>query len=152
MVVTSLLPDPDAGPGLIRERPGQTVFWTTAPAAASAKAQALADMGCRIWALPSLGQGLDLAQGFTRLRRELGCHATLCEGGGRLALSLMEQGLMDEFRYVLAPSKILGDDQGVPLFAGREAQSMDQALGLRLASVGQAGQDLWLTYMPKEPR
>lgn len=149
VVVTSLLPDPEAGPGLVRERPGQIVFWTTAPSAASSRAEGLVELGCRVWALPGLGDRLDLAEGFLRLRRELGCFTTLCEGGGRLALSLLEQGLVDEFKLFLAP-KVLGDAQGVPLFAGRQVAGMDQAIGLRLADIAPSGPDLCLTYMPLE--
>jgi len=148
VVVTSLLPEPGASLSLLRDRPGETVFWTDGASAASSRAEALREAGARVWELPALeGERLDLRAGFERLRAEAACHTTLCEGGGRLALSLAGQGLMDEFLYILAP-KILGDEQGVPVFAGGPALDMEQAMGLRLAESRPVGQDLLLTYRP----
>ncbi len=148
VVVTSLLPEPGADIYLMRQRPEQTIFWTNAPSAASVRAEALQEHGVRVWELPASGERLDLRPGFVRLRQEAGCRTTLCEGGGRLALSFLEQELVDEFRYYLAP-KILGDSQGIPVFAGRTALSMDQALDLRLSDSRMSGPDLQLTYRPK---
>ncbi|MFZ5428282.1 MAG: bifunctional diaminohydroxyphosphoribosylaminopyrimidine deaminase/5-amino-6-(5-phosphoribosylamino)uracil reductase RibD [Thermodesulfobacteriota bacterium] len=148
VVVTSLLPEPGAPLKLLRDRPGQTIFWTDAANAASVRAEALREMGVRVWELPaSAGERLDLAAGFSRLRAGAGCHSVLCEGGGRLALSLLRQGLMDEFRYFLAP-KVLGDAEGVPVFCGDVLESMKDATPLRLAALDQTGQDLMLTYRP----
>ena len=147
VVVTSLLPEPAAPLTLLRKRAGQTIFWTNAASSVSVRAEALREMGVRVWELPSTGERLDLAAGFARLRSEAGCHTTLCEGGGRLALSLAKQGLMDEFLYFLAP-KILGDAKAIPVFAGASIETMDQALRLRLSDVRPSGQDLLLTYMP----
>lgn len=149
VVVTSLLPEPGANIFLMRERAEQTIIWTNAPSAASARAVALQDHGVRIWELPSTGEQLDLRPGFARLRQEAGCHTTLCEGGGRLAFSFLEQGLVDEFRYFLAP-KVLGDSKGIPVFAGRTALRMDQTIGLRLSDTRMSGEDIQLTYRPKQ--
>lgn len=147
VVVTSLLPEAGAAYSLLTKRAGQTIFWTDALNAASVRAEALREMGVRVWELPASGERLDLLAGFTRLRQEAGCHTTLCEGGGRLALSLASQGLMDEFRYFLAP-KILGDAEGIPVFAGGVAESMHQALPMRLTALAPSGADLMLTYVP----
>jgi diaminohydroxyphosphoribosylaminopyrimidine deaminase/5-amino-6-(5-phosphoribosylamino)uracil reductase len=148
VVVTSLLPEPGAPLTLLKERPSQTVFFTDAANAASVRAESLRDMGVRVWSLPACGECLDLSHGFVRLRQEAGCLTSLCEGGGRLALSLFQQGLMDEFQYFLAP-KVLGDAQAVPVFGGASVASMDQALPLRLSGLRAVGQDLLLTYMPQ---
>ena len=147
VVVTSLLPEPGAPLTLLRQRPSHTVFWTDAANSASVRAEALREMGIRVWQLPSSGEQLNLVPGFARLRQEAGCHTTLCEGGGRLALSLAKQGLMNEFLYFLAP-KVLGDAKAIPVFSGEVVESMEQALRLRLSSVRASGQDLLLTYMP----
>ncbi len=148
VVVTSILPEPGAGLTLIADRPGQTVFLTHAASAASSRAEALRELGVRVWELPLTGDCLDIRPGLERLRAEAGCLTLLCEGGGRLAMSLATQGLMDELVYVLAP-KILGDATGVPVFSGADAERMDQALKLRLAGLEQSGQDLMLTYRPE---
>ena len=147
VVVTSLLPEPTASLKLLRERADHTIFWTDTANSVSVRAEALREMGVRVWELPSTGERLDLAAGFALLRSKAGCHTTLCEGGGRLALSLAKQGLMDEFNYFLAP-KVLGDAKAIPVFAGATVETMDQALRLRLADVRLSGQDLLLTYMP----
>ena len=147
VVITSLLPEPSAPLALLKQRPDQMIFWTDALNAASVRAEALRDMGVRVWELPASGERLDLAAGFAKLRREAACHTTLCEGGGMLALSLVKQGVMDEFLYFLAP-KVVGDALAVPLFSGDAVESMDQALRLRLSAVRPSGQDLLLTYMP----
>jgi len=148
VVVTSLLPEPGAPLKLLAGRAAQTIFWTDAASAASGRAESLRAMGVRVWELPASGEGLDLARGFARLRDEAQCLTTLCEGGGRLALSLLTQGLMDEFQYFLAP-KVLGDAQAIPVFQGAAAQSMDQAIPLRLAGLRASGGDILLTYRPK---
>jgi diaminohydroxyphosphoribosylaminopyrimidine deaminase/5-amino-6-(5-phosphoribosylamino)uracil reductase len=149
VVVTSLLPEPSAPLALLEQRPDQMIFWTDAVNSASVRAEALRDMGVRVWELPASGERLDLAAGFARLRAEAGCHTTLCEGGGRLGLSLVKQGVMDEFVYFLAP-KVVGDAMAVPVFSGDCVESMEQAVRLRLAGVRPSGQDLMLTYMPVE--
>ena len=147
VVVTSLLPEHTAPLALLTDRPEQTVFWTDAVNAASVRAECLRDMGVRVWELPSAGEKLDLSAGFTMLRRDAGCRTTLCEGGGRLAMSLCRLHLMDEFQYFLAP-KILGDEMGIPVFSGEVAESMEQARRLRLAGIRPSGNDLLLTYRP----
>lgn len=149
VVVTSRLPEAGEDYFLLRERPAETIFWTTADAADSDRARALARRGVRVWALPPDGaDGLDLAAGLARLRGECRAWYALCEGGGRLALRLTAGGLMDEFRFYVAP-KILGDAEATPLFAGRAPRTMDQALGLRLADVRASGEDALLVLRPR---
>ncbi len=152
VVVTSRLPKADEHFRLLRERPGETIFWTTAEAAESEAAGALCELGCAVWGLEpaSDGQGgLDLASGLTRLRAERQVWRVLCEGGGRLALSLLDAGRMDEFWLFIAP-KILGDEAARPLFAGRAPQTMDQALDLRVAQTSRHGDDVLLVLRPQE--
>ncbi|BBD08949.1 riboflavin biosynthesis protein RibD [Desulfovibrio ferrophilus] len=150
IVVTSNLPDAEEDYFLLRQRALQTIFWTTEQAAASAKAKALTDLGCRIWGLPAAtGGGLELGHGLERLRSECGVWYALCEGGGTLALRFIEAGLMDEFRLYVAP-RIVGDAQAKNLFSGRAPETMDQALNLRFAGSRTSGVDTLLTYRPKD--
>ena len=143
VVVTSQLPGDPAAWNLTSRRPGETIFWTTADQARSPRAEDLQNLGCRIWALPEHGHGLDLSVGLERLRTELGVLDVLCEGGGRLALSLVEKGLADELYLFLAP-RILGDEQARPLFAGRSIETMDQALSWRIVQQERFDEDLLL--------
>ena len=147
VVVTSRLPDRSERLTLLDERPSQTIFWTNSEAARQANADTLRAAGVRVWGLPGLDAGLDLAQGFVRLREEASCWTCLCEGGGGLAFSLLKQGVMDELTYVLAP-KVLGDERGVPVFCGAAGPSMEEALGLRLCAARESGPDIVLTYRP----
>jgi len=89
---------------------------------------------------------LDLRIGFERLFQEYKSYYTLCEGGGALALSLLEQDLVDELHLFLAP-KILGDQNGISSFYGRRVESMDEAINLRLTNVSQVGPDILLRFM-----
>ncbi|MDD4951059.1 MAG: bifunctional diaminohydroxyphosphoribosylaminopyrimidine deaminase/5-amino-6-(5-phosphoribosylamino)uracil reductase RibD [Desulfovibrionaceae bacterium] len=149
VVVTRRLPAPGEDLNLLRKRPGQTVFWTSLQAAKSDPAQALREIGARVWGLPDENGGLKFCPGFERLRAECGCWHAVCEGGGRLAMSLADQGLVDEFVLYLSP-RVLGRDDARPLFSGGRAMSMDQALGFRIGLVEPMGQDLKLTLRPQE--
>ena len=81
------------------------------------------------------------------MRTELGCRYVLCEGGGRLALSLLEAGVVDEFRLHMAPS-IMGDNEARPLFDGRTPLTMADVLPLRVSGHTLCGTDVHLTLRP----
>ena len=157
VVVTSRLPEAGLSLYLLKERPERTVFWTTVAAAASPKAEALRRKGVRVVGLPSYarpnvrGHGmraeLDLAQGLVHLRKELNCHYALCEGGGRLGLSLLDKGLARELHLHLAP-KIIGDNEATPLFDGHAPVQIDESLQLRIADAVPSGDDIALTLRP----
>lgn len=150
-LLTSRLPKPDADFHLLKERPGQTIFLASPAAAASTTAQALRQMGVRVLALgPGPQGGPDFPELFRALRRELGCPYVLCEGGGRLALALLEAGFVDEFHLHLAPM-ILGDSDARPLFAGRAPLSLDEALRLRVSRTGLCGNDVHILLRPAVP-
>lgn len=63
----------------------------------------------------------------------------LCEGGGKLAAGLVEEGLVDEFVFFIAP-KLMGAD-GIPNFAKRGGLISD-IQNLKFHSVEQVGEDL----------
>ncbi len=147
-LLTSRLPKPDADFHLLKERPEQTVFLASPAAAASTAAQALRQTGARVLALgPGAHGGPDFPRMFHVLRQELGCPYVLCEGGGRLALALLEAGFVDEFRLHLAPM-ILGDNEARPLFAGRALQSLSEALRLRISHTSLCGDDIHMLLRP----
>ncbi|MCF8085590.1 MAG: bifunctional diaminohydroxyphosphoribosylaminopyrimidine deaminase/5-amino-6-(5-phosphoribosylamino)uracil reductase RibD [Desulfohalobiaceae bacterium] len=148
VVATSRLPDPEDGLFLLRNRPGETIIWTTPGQAEGNAAERLRSLGVGVWPLEGLsGCGFDLASGLRRLYREHACYYLLCEGGGHLALSLCQQGLADEIVYFLAP-RILGDEQGRSAFAGRSVEEMQQALSYRIVDYRGIGRDLKITLLP----
>lgn len=63
----------------------------------------------------------------------------LGEGGGKLAAGLVEEGLVDEFAFFIAP-KLMGAD-GIPNFAKRGGLISD-IQNLKFESVEQVGEDL----------
>lgn len=160
VVATSRLPDAGLSRHLLQSRPESTIFWTTIAAAASPKAEALRRMGVRVLGLPTHTQpdarghgmraSLDLRHGLMYLRNELGCHYALCEGGGRLGLSLLDNGLAGELHLHLAP-KILGDNEATPLFDGRSSVVIDEALQLRITDARYSGADIMITLRPVRP-
>lgn len=148
VVVTSTLPEAGCDLKLIRQRPSRTVFLTTEQAADSDAAHSLREAEVRVWGLPGAPGGLDLGAGLARLRAELGCHYVLCEGGGRLATSLVTQQVADELIMYLAP-RILGDDKAKPVFTGRDAPSMAHTLDMRILTTERLGPDVKLTMRPR---
>lgn len=149
VIVTSRLPENPHDFEVLKLRPQQTVFWTSTPESLSPRGQRLADLGAAVWALPDKDLGLDLTAGMIRLRREQNCHYALTEGGGRLAASMQRQGLVDELRLFQA-MKVLGDEHGQSLFAGRTADSMEDCWAFELMEQSFFDSDLYLRLRPKE--
>ena len=143
VILTTRLPDPDHNLYLLRHRAEQTVFLTDRQRASSPAAKKLSSLGCTIMGLKPKKDGLDLEEGLIRLRQELGIHYVLCEGGGLLSLSLVQQGLADEI-WAFVALKMLGDDQAVAMVRGRKVERMDQALSFRLAEMKSLESDIWL--------
>ena len=134
---------------LLVERPSETIFWTTEAESRSSRSSQLTELGCTVWGLPPASDGLDLHAGFELLRRERSCHYTLTEGGGRLAGSLRQQGLIDEF-WLFQALKVLGDAQAKPAFAGRSVESMQDCWQFRLLERRFLDSDLFMRLRSKE--
>lgn len=148
VVVTSRLPGARANFHLLGKG-RRAIFWTSQELAGSEQAKALQDIGHEVWGLPPWAKGgLDLVQGLQRLFAEKKCYYVLCEGGGHLALGLIQQGVVDELRLYLAP-KVLGDVQARALFAGRAVEEMTQAIEWDFVTVRQCGSDLALVLRPR---
>ena len=130
-VLTSRLPKADADFHLLTERPKDTVFFASPAATASTAAEALRKLGCRIFAVgPSRKGGPDFDKMFAEIKEDLHCPYVLCEGGGKLAFSLLRAGFIDEFHLHMAPI-ILGDNEATPLFNGNMPLSLEDGLSLR---------------------
>lgn len=146
--ITSRLPGSDSLI-VLKDRPAETILFTTSAGAASTRAAALRQRGVRIlglenWKAPG---GDDLRQAMKYLREEAGCLYVLCEGGGKIGLSLLEAGLVDELHLYMSP-KILGDNEASPLFDGRSPLQLEEALNLRLASIDRLEKDCRFLLRP----
>ncbi len=148
VIVTSRLPEDPKQFTLLRERPTSAIFLTTESAARSPQADLLRKEGTSVWPLPGIPGNLNLSTGFERLRYERGCHYTLCEGGGRFAMQLVQQGLADEIIHFVTP-RILGDDQAPAAYSGRTELSMADTIDLRIVKTEATGTDIMLTMRPR---
>lgn len=148
MVVTNNLPQNHEDYTLTTSRAAETIFWTSEKQAATNIATELKNKGIEVVPLPSREKGLILEKGFTKLRTEHGILRTLCEGGGKLACSIAEQGLVDEFVMYQAP-RILGNMQGRPNFAGSGNKLISESMNLRVSRVEQSGRDLKIVFKPE---
>ena len=149
VVVTTKLPENHEAYTLTTTRAKETIFWTTTEQAASETAKELVNKGIEIIGLPCDEKGLIFEYGFKFLREKYGVLRTLCEGGGKLALSLAEQDLIDEFVMYQAP-RILGNSLARANFAGSDKQFMEEALNFRVSRVKQSGCDLKIVLKPAD--
>ncbi len=146
-VISSRLPAPESSWHIVDERPHDCVFFSSAAQAASPAAQNLRSLGCRVYGVDALGfHGLDVIQVLKHLREDEGCLYVLCEGGGKLALALLEAGVVDEFYLHIAPL-VLGDD-AIPLFSGRRIDRMEDAFRMRLSDISLVDGDAHLHLRP----
>jgi diaminohydroxyphosphoribosylaminopyrimidine deaminase / 5-amino-6-(5-phosphoribosylamino)uracil reductase len=70
-----------------------------------------------------------------------GVLSVLCEGGGRLAASLLAEGLVDEIFWFVAP-KLFVDSLAVPALAGKQAVEIESCLNIENLSFHQLGSDM----------
>ncbi len=150
-VVTSRLSTVKLEHVILQERPKDLIFYSSPAGAASPTAMSLIELGARVWSepLPNPKARLPrLDEFFKRLYSELNCPYVLCEGGGKLALSLLEQGLVDEFHLHLAPC-ILGDNEARPIFDGKSPLEMSEAISLRITDYEMHGEDMHIMLRPK---
>ncbi len=82
-----------------------------------------------------------------RLAKEKDCLRVLCEGGGRTAMALTENGLVDEYQLFIAPA-ILGDAGASRAFSGSKRLLIDK-LKLRFTSVTRFGDDILISALPQ---
>ncbi len=147
VVVATHLPDPASRLHLIQERPKQLIFWTNQETYESSEIDFLLSQGIQVWTLPYKDFQMNFKEGLKRLYQEFNTFYLLCEGGGRLAMSLIEQRVVDELHLFLAP-KILGDSEGISSFSGRVVRSIDEAIPWRICQNKKVGEDLLLTLRP----
>jgi diaminohydroxyphosphoribosylaminopyrimidine deaminase/5-amino-6-(5-phosphoribosylamino)uracil reductase len=89
-------------------------------------------------------EGTSLAWVLRRLGSEGVLHV-LCEGGGRIARSLVRAGLVDEFLFFVAP-RLLGGD-GVAAVAG-PGWALQKGPRLRFVEVRRVGADVMVRAVP----
>ena len=141
----SLLPRPSNG-----RKPWRVVIGENIPAAAKVLTDEAADRTivftveghqprCPRTARPPSLHADSLQEALKALGEKHDVMHLLCEGGGQLAAGLVEEGLIDEFAFFVAP-KLMGAD-GLPNFPGTGGL-ISNVRNLRFQSVEQVGGDV----------
>ena len=73
-----------------------------------------------------------------------GVLSVLCEGGGRMAASLLNARLVDELAWIIAP-KVFSDSEAIPALAGTLFVPVDDCLQLLDPTYTQLGSDMLVT-------
>lgn len=154
----SLLPRPDGGRRPYRvlldesgrlpadlqvfsdERREDTIVATTEASGAEWRDN-IAASGARVWILPSRNGHVALPPLMERLG-ELGLLHVLCEGGGKLAGDLIEQGMVDDYLFFLAPC--LFGAEGKPSIGG-SGWLMRELKRLDIIETRCCGEDIMIT-------
>ena len=110
------------------------------------RAKALEKAGAQVVPRPWGPGGVDLPSVLQWCRKE-GIHSVLCEGGGRLATSLLRQGLCRRLNLHLAP-RVLGPD-AVPAFPVDRGEELLDDWRI-VESEGNVGRDAILVLEPDE--
>jgi diaminohydroxyphosphoribosylaminopyrimidine deaminase/5-amino-6-(5-phosphoribosylamino)uracil reductase len=130
----SLLPRPAEG-----RRPFRVIMGDNVPQDAKALTDEAAEQ--------TLFYNGNLAATMRDLAEEHGVMHVLCEGGGKLAAHLVEEGLVDEFAFFIAP-KLMGAD-GLPNFA-KSGGLISDVRNLKFQSVEQLGEDMLLRAVVRQ--
>lgn len=93
---------------------------------------------------------LNLKQVFEKAFNLYHCPYIFCEGGAKLAQSLLKAGLADELVLYMAPY-ILGDDTAKNVFSGNSVQSMQDAYHFKLIKTEKIGEDLHIYLKTEKP-
>jgi diaminohydroxyphosphoribosylaminopyrimidine deaminase / 5-amino-6-(5-phosphoribosylamino)uracil reductase len=110
------------------------------PGAAADSKKRLTDYGALILESEIADGRIDLAA----LMRDLGARgitSLLIEGGAQVAAGALKSGVVDKALFFYAP-KILGGDDGVPLFSGPGPEKMSESLPLHHVEVERIGVDV----------
>jgi diaminohydroxyphosphoribosylaminopyrimidine deaminase / 5-amino-6-(5-phosphoribosylamino)uracil reductase len=121
--------------GLVRSASELPTFVVASRQAPAARLTALERAGVRVVAAPSLSEGLAAL-------RAAGIGSLLVEGGGRLAGSLIGNGLCDRFYWIQSPVWL--GDRGVPAVAGLPSEPIARAERWRTVERRVLGQDTLL--------
>lgn len=101
---------------LVKERAKELIIVTTEKALLSYKSGILKDLGVTLIPVEEDETGINMEAALKSLK-EIGIYSVMCEGGGKLAYSLVDKNLTDKFYLFYAP-KFFGE--GIPPLNGGE--------------------------------
>jgi diaminohydroxyphosphoribosylaminopyrimidine deaminase / 5-amino-6-(5-phosphoribosylamino)uracil reductase len=94
--------------------------------------------------------GVDLQMVLQELANK-GVQSVLCEGGGRLAGSLLKAGLVDEIQWLIAP-KIISDAQSVAVISNDAQVALNEACDIEQVKTSMLGNDILVRGLVKSKR
>lgn len=127
---------------LLRSIDEAPVWVVTGPDAHEDRITALSAAGARILPVPASHAGIDVTNALVLLRQE-GIRSIFCEGGGRIASSLLSADTVQRLYMYLAP--VFFGERGPPAFPGGAASARQWVF----TSVQRLGQDLLVVAEPR---
>ncbi len=124
---------------LTQDSTAETIV-VTGPGISRSKKAALEDMGAKIIEVSLKNQRLDLNELMIKLG-QMSILSLLIEGGGIVAGSALNAGIVNKVLYFLAP-KFLGGSDGIPVFNGKGPELIKDAFLLKNVNVSQFGTDI----------
>ncbi|WP_022846359.1 MULTISPECIES: bifunctional diaminohydroxyphosphoribosylaminopyrimidine deaminase/5-amino-6-(5-phosphoribosylamino)uracil reductase RibD [unclassified Desulfurobacterium] len=126
---------------LVKERASDLVVITTEEALLSYKSGILRDFGVTLIPASEGRNGVNLKEALKALK-EIGIYSVMCEGGSRLAHSLINENLADKFYLFYAP-KFFGS--GIPALNGCEMEKK-----VSIFDIEPIGEDFLIKAYPEE--
>ena len=111
-----------------------------APGAVADNKKRLMDQGALILESSTADGRIDLAA-LMRVLGDRGVTSLLIEGGAQVAAAALKAGIVDKVLFFYAP-KILGGDDGIPMFSGPGPEKMRESLPLHHMEVERVGADV----------
>lgn len=98
--------------------------------------------GARVLTAAENDKGIDLVALMNKLG-SMGMTSLLIEGGARVAASALKAGIVDKINFFYAP-KILGGNDGIPVFVGTGPLLMKDAIMIKDMAVRRFGDDVMI--------
>lgn len=118
---------------------GEAPIVFTTKAASAEKIEKACGLGAEVIILPKIKDGVDIKKALQELgKREI--TSVLVEGGGRLAASLLKNGMADKLALFLAPMLI--GAEGLPSIGGLGVKALNKAIRLKSISSKMIGSDI----------
>jgi diaminohydroxyphosphoribosylaminopyrimidine deaminase / 5-amino-6-(5-phosphoribosylamino)uracil reductase len=128
IILDTALSIPETAKVLQNDSPSDTII-ITGNSAYSDKRNRLEKMGVQVVEAQLTDNLIDLNDLMIRLGR-MRITSLLIEGGSRVAASALKAGIVDKICFFYAP-KILGGDDGVPMFGGPGPELMSQSIVIK---------------------
>ena len=130
---------------LARSVAEQPLVLLTSKDAEVPRVQAFNDLGATVIPLPMLTSGVSMSDGLTELAK-IGVGSLFCEGGGRLAASLVREGLVDELVWFSAGATM--GDSGATAISDFGIETLADMPRFLPVSVEQVGDDVMSVWQP----